>query len=747
MAPFSKPISVVIKSNRKDTSSQSHSSRLLSRVGSNGSSYDLGSHDLGGDPISVVIKSNPKDTSSQSHSSRLLSRVGSKGSSYDLGSLDLGGDVVLSGEPPGNIDESVVGVAKGKSSVKINVGSSNKSNGSVAKAKGSRNGSIVKSDSFSIDRLSGINDHYQQQYQQGNKEIVAGPTIQDPSLYYDYQQQYQHGYPVTGFPQGMTPTQHRTVPPDMMPPPMYMMPQYCNYDPYYDYSCGYPDKQTVDLWSVEGINYPIGPSRNSCVDSALYTGRCYDYSGGHRDMATNDDWSSSRMDDTYSSYSSRSSCATLLCAEPSELSKLVLRAVDSLCGGTSKNVGSDKCSSTHATKSPEDHDELLEKVDKLYKSVTEKDASGEAIKETTDMNPLAAVNESANTKHAGNEFIGFDLFPQEGVKDDARHSSSTHATLSTPQDHAELSEKVDKLCKLVAGTGASGEAEKKSTMMISVEDSTCFNLVTEDQLIVTIEDDCKDSKISEDHKIETKADFNDFKTIQEEVGFGRSCLALESCQAKDEKVNVQKEPVVDSMGFSLASSSENMRQCSSSERDLSSSIFSVDFHSEDHPIEESSFPVNLSSLDESIEAEANLKLSMVERTDHRDDILDSVKGPYVKRSNSHIEESLKKKNTTRDENESVDFPDNQKMHHQDGKSNHSTISSSSFVRIAPRSEGVDTNLWDHDDRQRDLYCAEHGGVENLIVRQYSSLPAPNAPDHVLVKVEVRSIVQLFSATL
>lgn len=144
--------------------------------------------------ISVVIKSNRKDTSSQSHSSRLLSRVGSKGSSYDLGLLDLGGNVVLSGEPSGNIDESIVGVAKGESLEKINVGSSNKSNGSVAKAKGLRKGSIVKSDSFSIDQLSGINDHYQQQYQQGNKEIVAGPTIQDPLLHFDYQQQYRQQY-------------------------------------------------------------------------------------------------------------------------------------------------------------------------------------------------------------------------------------------------------------------------------------------------------------------------------------------------------------------------------------------------------------------------------------------------------------------------------------------------------------------------------------------------------------------------
>ena len=621
-------------------------------------------------PITVVIKSNPKDTSS-----RLISRVGSEGLSYDVDSLDLCGDVVLSGDPPGNMDESIGGVAKGKSLVKRSVGNSNQSNGSVSKAKGSVKGSIVKSDSFSRDLLSDIHDNYQQQYQQGNKEIVAGPTIQDPSLQYDYQQQYQHGNLVLGFPQGMTPTQQGMVPPDMMPPPVYMMQPYYNCAPYYDYYRGHPDKQTVDFWSVEGINDPIGPSRNSggelsCAYSALYSGRCYDYSGGHRDMPTKDEWSSSRNDDTYSSNSSGSSCATLMCAEPFELTKLVGRVVDSWRGGKSNDVGSDKSSSTHATISPEDHDELLEKVDKLYKLVTEKDASGDAIKQTTDMVPLAVVNESANTQHAGNELIGADLFRQNSARaeDNARHSSSTHATLSTPEDYAELGDKIDKPCKLVAEKEASSESEKKSTNMISLEASTCFNLVTEDQFI-EIEDDCKDSKISEDHKI-----------------------------------------------------------------------------GEDRSIKESSFTVKLTSIEDAIEAEVDSNLSMVDRTDHRDDILDSDKDPYANSSNSLIEESLEK-NTTFDENESVAFPDDEKMHHQDGKSNHSTTSSSSCIRIVQWSEDVDKTLWDHDDRQRDLYCTKPGGVENLVVRQYSNLPTPNAPDHLLVKVEVRSFVQLFSATL
>ena len=51
---------------------------------------------------------------------------------------------------------------------------------------------------------------------------------------------------------------------------------------------------------------------------------------------------------------------------------------------------------------------------------------------------------------------------------------------------------------------------------------------------------------------------------------------------------------------------------------------------------------------------------------------------------------------------------------------------------------LDKRLWDTDERQRDIYCHRNGGVENLRVRQYSDVPTPIAPDHVLVKIEVRT---------
>jgi hypothetical protein len=59
---------------------------------------------------------------------------------------------------------------------------------------------------------------------------------------------------------------------------------------------------------------------------------------------------------------------------------------------------------------------------------------------------------------------------------------------------------------------------------------------------------------------------------------------------------------------------------------------------------------------------------------------------------------------------------------------------------------VDKSLWDPDDRQRDLYCAKPGGIKNLTVRQYINVPTPNAPDHVLIKVEVRTIIVVYCST-
>ena len=39
---------------------------------------------------------------------------------------------------------------------------------------------------------------------------------------------------------------------------------------------------------------------------------------------------------------------------------------------------------------------------------------------------------------------------------------------------------------------------------------------------------------------------------------------------------------------------------------------------------------------------------------------------------------------------------------------------------------------------RDLFCMNHGGIENLVVRECSSVPGLNGKDHLLIKVEVRN---------
>ena len=41
-----------------------------------------------------------------------------------------------------------------------------------------------------------------------------------------------------------------------------------------------------------------------------------------------------------------------------------------------------------------------------------------------------------------------------------------------------------------------------------------------------------------------------------------------------------------------------------------------------------------------------------------------------------------------------------------------------------------------DPRQLEIYCKNHGGVENLVLRKYPFVPVPAGRDHVLVKVEV-----------
>jgi hypothetical protein len=209
----------------------------------------------------------------------------------------------------------------------------------------------------------------------------GGGRIQAPS--HNYQQQFPHGYPAPVHPLGMMPMQPRMTPPGMMPPGM-MHPGMMPMQPGAAMPCRMP--------------YMMPPH----YDGAPYRAGCHDYACGHPEIHT----ITTGSDSIYSISTFSSSCSSLLCAEP--LAILVLNTVDSfkrsvddvmeygeeLCDTTTsgdhdvESVWSRRSSLLVATRStPEDNAELLEKIDKLYTLVTEKVASGKAIK-TKDLNPL-----------------------------------------------------------------------------------------------------------------------------------------------------------------------------------------------------------------------------------------------------------------------------------------------------------------------------------------------------------------------
>ena len=99
--------------------------------------------------------------------------------------------------------------------------------------------------------------------------------------------------------------------------------------------------------------------------------------------------------------------------------------MDSFFGSSGESVGGHQSSSTHASTSPRGHAELLEKFHKLFKFVTEKDTSVEAINGTRNLNPLE-TDESA-------KLIGADVARQNSasVEDNGHHSSSMHFIYSS----------------------------------------------------------------------------------------------------------------------------------------------------------------------------------------------------------------------------------------------------------------------------------------------------------------------------
>jgi hypothetical protein len=410
-------------------------------------------------------------------------------------------------------------------------GNSGNSNGSVAEVIDTVAGSVKESSNNRGMARAGI--------LRGKwaKEKTAGATIQAPS--HNSQQQFPHGYPVPVYPPGMMPMRTGMKPSGMMHPGMM-----------------HPGMMPMQPGAAMPGRMPYIPPY---YDWAFRRGGCYDYACGHPDIQTVTLESSSGCD--YSLSTSDSSCSTLLCTEP--LANLVLNTVDSLkrsvdvvmdygeelcdtkiSGGHS--VGSRRSTSSLATRStPEDHAELLDKIDKLYKLVTEKEASGEANMKTKDLNPLEALDESAITHRSGSGLVGVGRSLSADAEDNAPGEAMAKAT--------KRGDNVEELTSLFSDNQLG--KEHKTNKVTSIQEESDVN-----------------------EAVETEADFMDSKNILTKLrrGRSRSCerlkkfIPVKTSQAKEEKVVVQKEPAVDSLGFPLATSNDIVFNASSWESDFSS---------------------------------------------------------------------------------------------------------------------------------------------------------------------------------
>ncbi|KAL3811015.1 hypothetical protein ACHAXA_010276 [Cyclostephanos tholiformis] len=171
------------------------------------------------------------------------------------------------------------------------------------------------------------------------------------------------------------------------------------------------------------------------------------------------------------------------------------------------------------------------------------------------------------------------------------NSVRTRRNSSTIADSAELLEKIDKLYKLVT--------KNEATPIQKVNDCNCIdssilayemdNVPHEAETRAKKGDDivkeCASENVLEkkpqikvklsqmenalNESIEAEADFQDAKKMQSHLLVKR--VPLKSFQVKGENASSKKAPVIDSMGFPLASSSKNLSNPLSWESDFSSS--------------------------------------------------------------------------------------------------------------------------------------------------------------------------------
>jgi hypothetical protein len=321
-----------------------------------------------------------------------------------------------------------------------------------------------------------------------NEVETAGATNHAPPSKL-YQQQYPHGYPAPGYPPGMMPPvmmpmQPGTLPPGMMP-------------------------------------YMMHPSYYGC--SPMLPGGCYGYPSGHPEIKSVNVGrrSGSMVGSEFSGSISDSSGSTMLCAEPCDgLAKLVRKTLvsvtkgvanvmdcgEELCdpvrsGGTS--VGGLQSSSTLAPGTPQDHAELLEKIDRLYRLVNKNEVTADALDDLKRLESSFLAD--------GDDSVSGD------VKTEAKQGGEV--------------------------------VEEKSSKFI------------DPQIKVTL------SPMNE--SIEAEADFEDAKKVQSQRLL--KCVPPESFQVKGGTASTKNQPVIDSMGFPVALPSEHLSNALSWESDFSNS--------------------------------------------------------------------------------------------------------------------------------------------------------------------------------
>ena len=382
-------------------------------------------------------------------------------SSTDL-SIDSGGDVDTGGAPPGNGGKSDRGASETSDSDHPGLATGIPGGSGGSDQGGRLRGKIDKKDT----------------------EKMPDSANQAPS--HHYQQQYPHGYPVHGYPPGMPMQPVMAPPPGMMP---YMMPQpYYNYPHYlgspYDKGSPYDEGSRRDLsvgrhtgiWDGEGSNCSLSTFESSCTAMlkpceglAKLVLKTVDAVANSCHVAM--DYGEKICDPAVNRCRSTPSGHAELLEKIDKLSIVV----------TGKDASDEAVTEKTKDLNPLDHAELLEKIDKLYLLVTEKDTSGEAVTEKTkDLNPLKASNKSAIIQHSQ----------------------------SSPQDHAKLLEKIDKLYQLVTQKEASGEAITKTKDLNPLE---ALNESAISEISQSIPQDHAEllQKINNIHKLMTEKETSD----------------------------------------------------------------------------------------------------------------------------------------------------------------------------------------------------------------------------------------------